>query len=61
MQSERQGAKVIAVVCDKAVPSSPVALSPELLKLVSGGSPKGGWIEPEAVVAAVASSPKGGW
>lgn len=44
-----------------ANPSTPVQapqlLSPEMLALVSGGSPKGGWeIEPSDP-----QSPKGGW
>lgn len=38
------------------VKSTPVALDPDALKLVSGGAPKGGWIE-----AAAACAPKGGW
>jgi hypothetical protein len=61
MQSDLQAAKVIAEFRAKAVPSIPVALSPELLRLVSGGSPKGGWGTANAAVAAVESSPKGGW
>jgi hypothetical protein len=37
---------------------SPVVLAPEMLKLVSGGAPKGGWAlaTEDATLA-----PKGGW
>jgi hypothetical protein len=34
-------------------------IDPSLLKLVSGGAPKGGWLEPELQMAYEA--PKGGW
>jgi len=49
-----------------AVESAPVEISLDLLKQVSGGSPKGGWIvspsEPVALtLSAEAPSPKGGW
>jgi hypothetical protein len=37
----------------------PVAISPEMLKLVVGGSPKGGWITTEALT--VLDAPTGGW
>ncbi len=38
--------------------SSPVALSQQALKLVSGGSPRGGWI---VATETKIESPRGGW
>ena len=45
----------------KAAPSTYAAkcLDPSLLKLVAGGAPKGGWVEPE--MQAASEAPKGGW
>ena len=33
-------------------------IDPALLKLVAGGAPRGGWIEPES---AMCQAPRGGW
>lgn len=38
--------------------SAPIALQPQELKQVSGGSPRGGWV---ATTEAAAMSPRGGW
>lgn len=38
--------------------SAPIALHPQELKQVSGGSPRGGW---QVTTEAVAMSPRGGW
>ena len=45
----------------KAAPAACAAkcLNPSLLKLVTGGAPKGGWVEPE--MQAAPQAPKGGW
>jgi hypothetical protein len=43
----------------EAAVAVPTELSLEMLALVAGGSPRGGWIPPEALV--VAPSPRGGW
>jgi hypothetical protein len=48
-------------VNQKAAPvaHSAKCIDASLLKLVAGGAPKGGWLEPELQMAAKA--PKGGW
>ncbi len=45
----------------KAAPAglSAKCIDPSLLKLVAGGAPKGGWLEPESQT--VSQAPKGGW
>lgn len=42
----------------RTLSQGPVPLSAEQLKLVGGGSPKGGWL---AASTDTVSSPKGGW
>jgi hypothetical protein len=46
----------------KAAPAdhSAKCIDPSLLKLVAGGAPKGGWLEPELQLAS-SQAPKGGW
>lgn len=60
MQKQTRQAPVLAQTERVQRPAQgPVAISPELLKLVAGGSPKGGWgTDPSA---AAIDSPKGGW
>jgi len=43
---------------DAPAPSAPMTLQPHELKLVSGGSPRGGWV---VSTEAAAMSPRGGW
>lgn len=45
----------------KAAPAARSAkcIDPSLLKLVAGGAPKGGWLQPELQMGSQA--PKGGW
>lgn len=52
---------VLAQSNRKAAPSAHSAkcIDPSQLKLVAGGAPKGGWMEPELQTASQA--PKGGW
>jgi UDP-N-acetylmuramoylalanine-D-glutamate ligase len=38
---------------------APKCIEAAQLKLVAGGAPKGGWMEPE--MQAASSAPKGGW
>lgn len=38
--------------------SGPIALQPHEMKLVSGGSPRGGW---QIVATETTASPRGGW
>lgn len=42
-----------------SVPQAAKCIDASQLKLVAGGLPKGGWLEPEAVMAS--GLPKGGW
>lgn len=43
----------------KAPSPGPAPLVPDQLKLVSGGSPRGGWNQPAETMSS--SSPRGGW
>jgi hypothetical protein len=41
--------------------SEPVEIDASLLSLISGGAPKSGWTEPQALALASTSAPKSGW
>lgn len=62
MQSTDQVTQVsLALAQADAAVAAPAELSPEMLALVAGGSPRGGWELGDTSIVGADSSPRGGW